>query len=85
MTAVNQTACLLAHNAKRALHCVPDLQWDDSLVPGAAAWALYHARKRRVGMEHSAGNGVKFRENIYYKFMWPAGKVATCADAVKWW
>ena len=82
---VNKKECLIAHNAKRAQHCVPDLQWDDSLVAGAEAWALYHARKPVVGMEHSKGNGGTYQENIYYKYVNRLGKIATWENAVKWW
>ena len=33
------TDLLNAHNAKRALHCVPKLQWDNTLADAALAWA----------------------------------------------
>ena len=33
------TELLNAHNAKRAKHCVPALQWDQTLADAALAWA----------------------------------------------
>ncbi|XP_031565022.1 protein PRY1-like [Actinia tenebrosa] len=69
-------------HAKRALHGVPNLQWDSSLASGAGDWALYLAKKTRVVLEHSTGS---YGENIYYKGEWPAGKVSNCEAAVGSW
>jgi hypothetical protein len=83
---VTTADCLNAHNAKRALHGVPNLQWNATLASESAAWALYLAITWRpsVELEHSVSNGT-YGENLYNYGSYPAGSVSTCAAGVTSW
>ncbi|XP_028519627.1 uncharacterized protein LOC110254426 [Exaiptasia diaphana] len=75
---VDITACLEAHNAKRRLHGVPDLTWDDGLAGDGKAWALILAKKDGR-LKHSSGT---YGENLYYS---SSQNIKTCEQAVERW
>ncbi|KAK3742776.1 hypothetical protein QZH41_003708 [Actinostola sp. cb2023] len=85
---VDTSACLNAHNDKRALHDgVDNLAWDATLASESATFAQSLAQNNQF--QHSDANGA-YGENLYY---WAGassdpsapGVVKTCADAVAAW
>lgn len=77
--------CLNAHNAKRNLHDAHNLRWDNNLAKGAAAWALQLAKSSALRARSSPHNGQGYRENTYYRYDSPPGKVSTCKATVEAW
>ena len=57
-----------AHNAARARHCAPPVEWSEQVADAARSWAA-KLRDRGCAFEHSPG--MKYGENLAY--MAPAG------------
>ena len=79
---MDASACLKAHNDKRALHQdTLALVWDDTLAKGAKEWADHLMDIMK--MEHStSGERNGAGENLFMS----SGNVArTCSDAVGAW
>ncbi|KAJ7377238.1 hypothetical protein OS493_030049 [Desmophyllum pertusum] len=77
--ALDEAACLQAHNDKRALHeGTPQLVWDATLAQHAKEWADHRASIGTLQHANLAGTGEG--ENLY---LGPA--VKSCADAVEAW
>ena len=72
-----QQACLDAHNAKRAIHGSPPLEWDFTLAMNADEWANQLAVTRQL--EHDP-NIMNEGENLFKS----AGALE-CVDAVERW
>ncbi|KAJ7377237.1 hypothetical protein OS493_030048 [Desmophyllum pertusum] len=77
--ALDEAACLQAHNDKRALHeGTSQLVWDATLAQHAKEWADHRASIGTLQHANLAGTGEG--ENLY---LGPA--VKPCADAVEAW
>lgn len=79
---MDASACLKAHNDKRALHeNTPALVWDDTLAKGAKEWADH--LMDIMELEHStSGERNGAGENLFSS---AGGIAATCIDAVEDW
>ena len=77
-TSVDATACLKAHNNRRALHGTPALVWNNSLTQHAQEWAEYLLSK---GSPVHA-SGIDEGENL----AWGYGPTfRTCVQAMEGW
>ena len=77
---VDQSACLDAHNTKRALHGASPLTWDAGLAQDAQIWANHLAD---IGqMQHEPG--IDEGENLFVSYN-SQDVTASCDDAVAAW
>lgn len=72
-----QQACLDAHNAKRAIHGSPPLEWDFTLEMNADEWANQLAVTRQLENDPSNMNE---GENLF-----KSASESACVDAVESW
>ena len=75
-TSVDATACLEAHNNRRALHGTPALVWNNSLTQDAQEWAEYLLSKG--SLVHASG--IDEGENLAWGF---GPTFRTCVQAME--
>ncbi|XP_028516882.1 Golgi-associated plant pathogenesis-related protein 1 [Exaiptasia diaphana] len=78
---VNVRECLRAHNAYRARHGAPPLEWDSAMAHEAQAYAVTLARTK--SMRHSSIRS--YGENLAMRQAWGSDVKYTCAQATKDW
>lgn len=79
-SSVEASACLEAHNAKRALHSASPLTWDDDLASKAQAWADHLASSGSMQHDPNADEG----ENLFVSYS-SEPHWSSCQDAVEAW
>lgn len=77
---VDSSACLDAHNTKRALHSASPLTWDDELARKAQRWANHLASIGSLKHDPNAKAG----ENLYFSYS-SVPQETSCQDAVNAW
>lgn len=77
---MDSSACLDAHNTKRALHSASPLTWDDDLARKAQHWANHLASIGSLQHDPNANAG----ENLYFSYS-SAPQETSCQDAVDAW
>lgn len=70
-----QEAALDKHNEVRALHCVPEMTWNDEAAAFAQEWA--EGLCPTMSLNHSSGSG--FGENLYMS--WGTGSTADLVES----
>lgn len=73
-------AALYAHNYVRALHGVPECEWDEDLAEGARRWSIYLAKQRRLIHDNSSRN---YSDNLY-KSYGVLNATDICVAVIRW-